>query len=302
MTPDGSEGDSEANLPESILGTIMSFTAHSRDQREMDRMRSVSLEVRKAIDNNLSLFNEKTCVLEILDCPDHTLDGIWFLERNHRQDCRHHPDAYHNVYQFMREGQTLGVLQKLYLRASKDYTTRVRFTGDQPVLEHDVVEHNLAIGHLHDLPKYQRGVGVPKTALGSAHIRRFGGDPPTNAYQVGVWYEMTTPLKPIFTAEEEAKTKQSSMQMGSMLRAMVNEMQQLPAMQPIMNMPIQQMMNMPLADFAAQVPPPEMVSKLTHFEQGILERNALEKRAIQRGREAQRCFRVRVFNSSVYEL
>merc|ERR1711964_839632 len=78
----GSEQSSDpekVKLPEVVLGTIMSFAVHGLDETEITKMQEISPEIRRAIIRNRSLFPE-SCILEIRDHPDNSINGIWHLE------------------------------------------------------------------------------------------------------------------------------------------------------------------------------------------------------------------------------
>lgn len=71
-------GSGESPLPESILGTIMSFTVHGSDPAELDRVKMASPKIRKAVDQHPSVFNRGR-ILEIRDHPDPSLNGVWYF-------------------------------------------------------------------------------------------------------------------------------------------------------------------------------------------------------------------------------
>merc|ERR1711964_301147 len=71
------QADSVPEVPESILAVIASFAAHASHPTELDTLRKVSVELRGAIDHNLSMFNAGR-VLEISEARHSILNGLYY--------------------------------------------------------------------------------------------------------------------------------------------------------------------------------------------------------------------------------
>lgn len=71
---------SAITLPDSILGTILSYAVHGSDTQELDKMRTIDSTLGKAIDNHFSVMFSKRRILQIEGHPNHSLNGIWEFE------------------------------------------------------------------------------------------------------------------------------------------------------------------------------------------------------------------------------
>merc|ERR1711964_409681 len=72
--------ESYRDLHQSVIATIASFAAHSADSVELDNLRNAAPEIRQAIDQHPSLFNNAR-VLEIANVPsewDAALNGVCY--------------------------------------------------------------------------------------------------------------------------------------------------------------------------------------------------------------------------------
>merc|ERR1711964_241769 len=79
-----SEDTSDVELATPVLATIMSFVVSASDTTGLDKMRHISPAIKKAIDENLTMFH-KGLILEVATHPEfpHDLSGIWYVSETH---------------------------------------------------------------------------------------------------------------------------------------------------------------------------------------------------------------------------
>merc|ERR1711964_802215 len=183
---------------------------HGFDETEMAKMLEVSHETKRAILQNLSLFNKDSCILEIRGHRENSLNGIWHFEQ--KSKCVEFEMDQRRKYsvipkpervQFDPSSRPYSCYEVIYRFSSIDHDATLKLRSFRM---HSGVDVNGCSYEIMLNLEHPKGAGNSEF-LGRTRVAKF---------DVGAWHTITPIPRKINTLEEKQEARQLSNRMRDM--------------------------------------------------------------------------------------